>query len=77
MHFLSMHRCSALLHMLALIALLNQTVSASGPPLGPVKAGRNAAANTFTDQLINRCDVHYHETILDHFDWVSHNMCTK
>jgi hypothetical protein len=69
-----MHHCSALMHMLALVAFLNKAAAASGPPLGPVKAGHNAAPNAFTDQLINRCDVHYHDTILDHFDWVSRNV---
>ena len=71
MHYLSRHRWSAYLHITALIVLLNQADAASRPPLGPVKAGRNAAPNTFTDQLMDRCDVQYHDTILDHFDWVS------
>ena len=76
MHQFSMHRCSAFLHVTALIVLLNQVDAAFRPPLGPVKAARNAAPSTFTDQLIDRCDVHYHDTILDHFDWVK-NEWTK
>jgi hypothetical protein len=65
-----MHLLPGLALAIAALALLVDVNAASGPPLGPVKGVQRAAPNAFTDQLISRCDVQYHDTILDHFDWV-------
>lgn len=65
---------AALVLLLVCIAYLVHDTAAAGPPLGPVKGGpaaiRSAAPNAFTDQLISRCTVHYHDIILDHYNWV-------
>lgn len=69
-----MHLQAAIALLLTSLGLLVHADAATGPPLGPVKGVRSAAPNAFTDQLISRCDVHYHDATLDHYNWVSSGM---
>lgn len=66
---MQLHALSSVL--IALAAISPAVQAAYRPPLGPVKGVSGAAQNAFTEDLLGRCDVHDHDTVLDHFNWVS------